>query len=163
MDRVVVVMGVAGSGKTIIGRLLADRLGLPYAEGDAFHPKANVDKMAAGHPLTDADRWPWLRAIAGWIRLHDDGGVITCSALKRAYRDLLRSDRTWFLHPHGDRAVITARLRARTGHFMPPALLDSQLADLEPLEQDEPGLVVDVSHTPEEIVEFALRALDGLS
>lgn len=160
MDHVVVVMGVSGSGKSTVGRMLAGRLGVPYAEGDDFHPKANVDRMAAGRPLTDEDRWPWLRAIAEWIREHR-AGVVACSALKRSYRDMLRSDRTWFVHLHGNRQVLAERMRARTGHFMPPELLDSQFADLEPLESDEPGLTVNILWTPEEIVETVVRAWEG--
>jgi gluconokinase len=160
---VVVVMGVSGSGKTTVARLLARRLDVPYAEADEFHSRANVDKMSAGRPLTDGDRWPWLRSIASWIgaRAGDGGGVVTCSALKRGYRDLLRSDtdRVWFLHLHGSRDLIASRVVARTGHFMPPALLDSQFDDLQPLGDDEPGLVVDVGNAPEQIVETALRAM----
>jgi gluconokinase len=162
MAQVVVVMGVSGSGKTTVGHELAERLGVPYAEADEFHPRANIDKMSAGTPLTDEDRWPWLRAIAAWIaeQAGRDGGVVTCSALKRRYRDLLRSaaDSVWFLHLDGDRELIADRITSRHGHFMPPALLDSQFADLEPLDPDEPGLTVDVATPPEEIVELALRA-----
>ena len=165
MDLVVVVMGVSGSGKTTVGRAVADRLGVPYAEADDFHPRANIEKMSAGHPLTDADRQPWLAVIAAWIaeRSRDGGGVVSCSALKRRYRDQLRAvaDRVWFLHLDGTRALIAARLADRTDHFMPPALLDSQLADLEPLDPDEPGLVVDIAVPPKEIVEVTLRSLPG--
>jgi gluconokinase len=162
MSLVVVVMGVSGSGKSTVGRELAARLGVPYAEADDFHPPENVAKMASGQPLTDADRWPWLRALAAWIAEHSaTGGVVTCSALKRSYRDLLRSAaaRVWFLHLAGDRSVIAARLAARSGHFMPASLLDSQFADLEPLGPDEPGLTVDITATPEVIVEVALKAI----
>jgi gluconokinase len=160
VNPVIVVMGVSGSGKTTVGRALAERLGVPYAEADEFHPRANVDKMAAGRALTDDDRWPWLRAIAAWIDAQAGGGVVTCSALKRAYRDLLRAetDHVWFLHLHGDRALIASRIGGRSGHFMPASLLDSQFADLEPLTPDEPGLVVDVAAPPEEIVETVLRS-----
>jgi gluconokinase len=160
---IVVVMGVSGSGKTTVGQLLASRLGVPYAEADEFHPESNVAKMAAGTPLTDEDRWPWLRAIAAWIAERgSQGGVVTCSALKRRYRDLLRDGGpVWFLHLDGDRALIASRIAARTGHFMPPALLDSQIADLEPLGADEPGLVVDVGGTPDEIVDISLKSLPG--
>lgn len=160
MEHVVVVMGVAGSGKTTVGRALAARLGVPYAEADDFHPPENIRKMSAGHPLTDEDRWPWLQAIAAWISAQS-GGVVTCSALKRAYRDLLRGASTpvWFLHLTGDRALLAERISSRSGHFMPPALLDSQLADLEPLANDEPGIAVDIAASPEEIVETAVRAL----
>jgi gluconokinase len=120
--------------------------------------------MASGHPLTDADRWPWLRVLAEWIKAHaETGGVVTCSALKRAYRDVLRGADTpvWFLHLAGERSVIAARLAARSAHFMPAALLDSQFADLEPLGPDEPGLAVDVGGAPEEIATVALRAIQG--
>lgn len=158
---IIVVMGVSGSGKTTVGRVLAERLGVPYAEADEFHPAANVEKMAAGHPLTDEDRWPWLRTIGEWITERAGrGGVVTCSALKRGYRDLLRSaapGEVWFLHLAGDRAVIADRLGARTGHFMPAALLDSQFADLEPLAADEPGLTVDVARSPEEIAQSVIE------
>ena len=163
MGLVVVVMGVSGSGKTTVGRRLAGRLGVPYAEADEFHPPANIEKMSAGRPLTDEDRWPWLGAIADWVteRAAQRGGVVGCSALKRSYRDLLRSaaDRVWFLHLDGSRALIADRITGRSGHFMPPALLDSQFADLEPLDPDEPGLILDVAAAPEEIVETAVRAL----
>lgn len=158
---VAVVMGVSGSGKTTVGRLLASRLGVPYAEADDFHPPTNVDKMSAGIALSDDDRWPWLRSIAGWIREHAEGGVISCSALKHAYRDLLRSagGRVWFLHLDGSRTLIAARLAERKGHFMPPALLDSQFADLEPLTPGEPGLRVDIADSPDAIVDSTIDAL----
>ncbi|MCX5151846.1 gluconokinase [Streptomyces sp. NBC_00320] len=165
-QRVLVVMGVAGTGKTTVGRLLADALGLPYAEGDAFHPAANVAKMSAGIPLDDADRWPWLDAIGEWIRARPAGrgAVLASSALKRAYRDRLRSAApdAVFVHLTGERPLIERRMAARTGHFMPAALLDSQFATLEPLQQDELGVVVDVSGSPEEITERALAALSAL-
>lgn len=165
MSTVVVVMGVSGSGKTTVGRALAARLGVPYAEADEFHSRSNIDKMTAGTALTDEDRWPWLRAIAGWIgeRAAAGGGVVTCSALKRPYRDLLEAASTevWFLHLDGSPALIATRIGARTGHFMPPALLNSQFADLEPLATDEPGLVLDVAAPAEELVESALRAMPG--
>ena len=157
---VIVVMGVSGSGKTTIGTALARALDVEYAEADTFHPKANIDKMTAGTPLTDADRAPWLEAIAGWIREHQaGGGVVTSSALKRRYRDVLRSGGdVWFAHLHGDRALLAERMKSRTGHFMPVSLLDSQLSDLQPLEPDEPGAVFDIARTPEEITEAALTA-----
>jgi gluconokinase len=160
MELVVVVMGVSGSGKTTVGRLLATRLAVPYAEADDFHPAENVARMSAGTPLSDEDRWPWLRAIAAWISTRS-GGVVSCSALKRRYRDVLRaaSDGVWFLHLTGDRTLLAERMSGRGGHFMPLALLDSQLADLEPLAADESGLAVDIATTPEEIVDTALRAL----
>ncbi|HVW40875.1 MAG TPA: gluconokinase [Amycolatopsis sp.] len=160
---VVVVMGVAGSGKTTIGTTLAARLSTPYAEADEFHPVANIEKMSAGHPLTDADRLPWLRAIAGWIREHQaPGGVVSCSALKRAYRDILRSGGdVWFLHLTGSRDTLAERMRARPGHFMPVSLLDSQLADLEPLGPDEHGSVADIADSTDDIVAAALERVRG--
>lgn len=154
---IVLIMGVAGSGKTTIARALAERLGWRYQEGDALHPQANVARMSAGTPLTDADRWPWLHAIAAVIdtwRAEGQNGIVTCSALKRAYRDILigpRADvRLVFLA--GDKPLIAARMAARTGHFMPPALLDSQLATLEPPGPDENPIVADISLGPDAIV-----------
>ncbi|MEU9345622.1 gluconokinase [Streptomyces sp. NPDC048278] len=162
---VVVVMGVAGTGKTTIGPLLAARLGVPYAEGDDFHPPANIAKMSAGHPLDDADRWPWLDAIGAWAHGRAGlGGVVSSSALKRSYRDRLRAAAPGivFLHLAGDRRLIEDRMSHRQGHFMPTALLDSQFATLQPLEPDEQGVAVDVSGTPEEITARAEQALDAL-
>jgi gluconokinase len=157
---VIVVMGVSGSGKTTIGTALARALDVEYAEADTFHPQANIDKMTAGHPLNDEDRAPWLEAIAGWIREHQaSGGVVTSSALKRRYRDVLRTGgNVWFAHLHGDREILAERMKSRSGHFMPVSLLDSQLADLEPLEPDEPGAVFDIRETPAEITAAALTA-----
>ncbi|MEU6552475.1 gluconokinase [Streptomyces sp. NPDC046915] len=162
---VVVVMGVAGTGKTTIGPLLAARLGVPYAEGDDFHPEANIAKMAAGTPLEDADRWPWLDAIGAWAHGRAGlGGVVSCSALKRSYRDRLRAAAPGivFVHLAGDRSLIEDRMTHRQGHFMPTALLDSQFATLEPLQADEAGVVVEVSGSPEAISERAVTALDEL-
>jgi gluconokinase len=138
---------------------LAQRLGVDYAEADEFHPPENIAKMSAGTPLTDDDRWPWLSAIAAWIGQHPQGGVVTCSALKRKYRDVLkRGGDVFFLHLDGTRELIAARLTERKGHFMPPALLDSQFADLEPLHDDERGAVVSIDATPEELTEAAIHA-----
>lgn len=162
---VVVVMGVAGTGKTTIGPLLAAALGVPYAEGDDFHPPANIAKMSAGIPLDDADRWPWLDAIGQWAHARTGlGGVVSSSALKRSYRDRLRAaaPEAVFLHLTGDRALIEQRMSERKGHFMPAALLDSQFATLQPLGSDEAGVAVDVSGTPEEITERAAAALRRL-
>ncbi|WP_274556416.1 gluconokinase [Streptomyces spiramyceticus] len=162
---VVVVMGVAGTGKTTIGPLLADRLGVPYAEGDDFHPPANIAKMSAGTPLDDTDRWPWLDAIGQWAHSRAGlGGVVSSSALKRSYRDRLRAAApdAVFLHLTGDRELIESRMRERKGHFMPAALLDSQYAALQPLQEDEAGVSVDVTGTPEEITERAVAALRRL-
>ena len=161
----VVVMGVAGTGKTTIGPLLAARLGVPYAEGDDFHPPANIAKMSAGTPLTDEDRRPWLDAIGSWAHGRAElGGVVSCSALKRSYRDRLRAEAPGvvFVHLAGDRSLIEDRMSHRQGHFMPTALLDSQFATLQPLQEDEAGVVVDVSGSPEEITGRAVKALAGL-
>ncbi|MEV6904192.1 gluconokinase [Amycolatopsis sp. NPDC051372] len=157
---VIVVMGVSGSGKTTVGEALAERLGVEYAEADTFHPKANIEKMTAGHALTDADREPWLQAISHWIAAHQEsGGIVSSSALKRRYRDELRAGGSvWFLHLHGDRDVLAERMQTRKGHFMPVSLLDSQLADLEPLQPDEPGYVVEITEPPAALVEAALHA-----
>ncbi|MCP8711306.1 gluconokinase [Streptomyces thermocarboxydus] len=163
---VVVVMGVAGTGKTTIGPLLAARLGVPYAEGDDFHPQSNIAKMSAGTPLTDDDRWPWLDAIGDWAQGRAGlGGVVSCSALKRSYRDRLRAvaPGVIFVHLTGDRALIEDRMSHRQGHFMPTALLDSQFATLQPLEPDEAGVAVSVTGSPEEITGRAATALTSLS
>ena len=163
---VVVVMGVAGTGKTTIGPLLAARLGVPYAEGDDFHPQSNIAKMSAGTPLTDDDRWPWLDAIGDWAHGRAGlGGVVSCSALKRSYRDRLRAvaPGVIFVHLTGDRALIEDRMSHRQGHFMPTALLDSQFATLQPLEPDEAGVAVSVTGSPEEITGRAATALTSLS
>ncbi|MEU2895656.1 gluconokinase [Streptomyces sp. NPDC001273] len=162
---VVVIMGVAGTGKTTIGPLLAARLDVPYAEGDDFHPQANIDKMSAGTPLGDDDRWPWLDAIGAWAHERaGHGGVVSCSALKRSYRDRLRAAAPGvvFVHLSGDRALVEDRMAHRQGHFMPTALLDSQFATLQPLEPDEAGVSVDVAGSPEEITGRAAAALDAL-
>jgi gluconokinase len=147
---VLVVMGVSGVGKTTLAEALAQRLGWVFKEGDELHPAANIAKMKAGHPLTDADRAPWLDAIGVWI----DGqlgqgrsGVVTCSALKRAYRDRLDTGRprVRFVFMQLDRAAVAERISGRKGHFMPPSLLDSQFADLEPPGPDEPVIVADAA------------------
>jgi gluconokinase len=159
----IVVMGVSGAGKTTVARGIAAAMGWDMAEGDSFHPEANVEKMAAGTPLDDDDRWPWLRAIGSWIGEQDGrSAVITCSALKRAYRDLLRDGRpsVRFCELDADESLIGPRITARAGHYMPASLLPSQLATLEPLEPDEPGVHVSVAGTPEDVVRDALRALD---
>jgi len=160
----VVVMGVSGSGKTTVARGIAVAMGWEFAEGDDFHSAANVAKMASGHPLTDDDRWPWLRAIGAWLTEHEESGrnaVVTCSALRRDYRGLLREGRpdVRFCHVEADAALIKDRVEHRAGHYMPPSLLPSQLATLEPLGPDEPGVVVSVAGTPEATVERALKAL----
>lgn len=159
----VVVMGVSGSGKTTTGELLGELLDLPYADGDDLHPRSNIDKMEAGQPLNDEDRWPWLELIGRWLSEHPDGGIIGCSALKRSYRDLIRefAPEVRFIHVHGSREVLWERMSHREGHFMPPELLDSQFATLEKLGPEEPGAVFDVSLPPAEIVRRAAAWLRG--
>ncbi len=155
-------MGVSGSGKTTVGQLLAGRLGWPYAEADAFHPDANVAKMAAGQPLTDEDRAPWLTAIAAWIdeRIARRGpGVVTCSALKRAYRDVLRRPEVAFVYLEGSQDLIARRLAARQGHFFKAELLASQFAALEPPAPDEAVVRVPIDGAPTDIVEATVHAL----
>jgi gluconokinase len=163
-DSIIVVTGVSGSGKTTVGALLAGRLRWKYAEADDFHPAANIEKMAAGIPLTDEDRRPWLAAIGAWIDSQIQAGkpgVVTCSALKRAYRDRLRAGRPQvrLVYLRGSRDLIAARLAARHGHFFRPELLDTQFAALEEPEPDEHVLVVPVLDTPEEIVEEIVARL----
>lgn len=160
---VLVVMGVSGSGKSTVAAMLAGRLGWDLAEGDDLHPPANVEKMAAGHPLTDEDRWPWLARVAGWITEHTASGrpgIITCSALKRRYRDLLSGEHVVFVYLTGSRDEIAHRIADRHGHFMPAALLDSQIADLEPPGPDERSLTVDVGAAPSEIAARIISALN---
>ena len=155
-------MGVSGSGKSTVGAALARRLRVPFADADTFHPQANVAKMAAGKPLTDGDRYPWLDAVGQWLARHDEGGVMSCSALKRSYRDQLRSQcpRTEFLHLTGSPELIARRQAGRPAHFMPSTLLESQFATLEPLEPNESGIAVDVGQSVESIVETFLEYLD---
>jgi carbohydrate kinase (thermoresistant glucokinase family) len=153
---IIVLMGVSGCGKSTVGGVLAGRLGWPLAEGDDLHPAENVAKMAAGHPLDDDDRRPWLQRIRAWIdeRIEaGESGLVTCSALKRRYRDVLRGPDpdggdVVFVYLHGTREQLLARLTARQGHFMPVSLLDSQLADLEPPEPDERSLRIDIGPPP---------------
>lgn len=150
---VLVFMGVAGTGKSTVAALLAGRLGWPFQEGDELHPPENVAKMAAGHPLTDDDRSPWLARVAAWIDARiaaGEPGIVTCSALRRGYRDVLRRDAVTFVHFTGAPALVRERMTRREGHFMPPALLDSQFAVLEPPGPDERAIEVDIDATPEE-------------
>ncbi len=150
----VVVMGVSGCGKTLLAELLASRLGFRYCEADDVHPAANVEKMSQGIPLTDEDRWPWLRSLGAWIAEQAATGhstVMACSALRRSYRDVLRTEsgrELLFVHLEGEADTITGRMNARE-HFMPSSLLRSQLDTLEPLGDDEDGISIDLAQTPE--------------
>ncbi len=158
-----VVMGVSGCGKSSIGLALADALGAIFIEGDLFHPPANVAKMSAGYALNDADRAGWLLNLQNEIRAarsHGGGVVVSCSALKRSYRDLLRAAEPAlrFAHLAGERDVIFSRMQERVGHYMPLSLLDSQLALLEPLQADEAGLQLDLNQTPKQLVEAILKS-----
>lgn len=161
---VLVVMGVSGCGKSTVAGLLAGRLGWPLEEGDDLHPQANKDKMAAGHPLNDEDRWPWLTTIADWVddRLDaQESGLVTCSALKRSYRDILnrRGSGVVFVYLAGSRETIATRLQARQGHFMPSSLLDSQFADLEEPATDEPEVRIDLGPPARVIAQNVIEAL----
>jgi carbohydrate kinase (thermoresistant glucokinase family) len=166
---VLVIMGASGSGKSTLAGVLVGRLGWDFAEGDDMHPAANVAKMASGHPLTDADRWPWLARVADWITEHTSAGrpgVVTCSALKRSYRDVLRGERVIFVYLRGRQDLIAARLSNRHGHYMPASLLDSQLATLEEPGPDEHSITVDVGSPPSEeadrlIADLQLRPETG--
>lgn len=164
--RVAVIMGVSGSGKTTIGKALAKRLGWRFQEGDALHPPENVAKMKAGQPLDDADRAPWLAAVAARIdewRRRGECGIITCSALKRRYREIVIGDRqdVRLIYLEGSRALIGERIAARHGHFMPPGLLDSQFAALEPPAPDEDAITVSVDAPVGAIVARIAAALTG--
>jgi len=161
-DRTLVLMGVSGSGKSTVAGVLAGRLGWDLAEGDDMHPAANVAKMAAGEPLDDSDRWPWLDEVATWIRRHTEigrPGVITCSALRRSYRDVLRGERVVFVLLAGEFEQICERLTARHGHFMPADLLRSQFDTLEELAPDEQSLTVDIGGSPAELAEEIIARL----
>jgi gluconokinase len=155
---VIVVMGVSGAGKSTIAAMLAHRLGWTYEDADWFHPASNVEKMHSGQPLTDEDRWPWLHGIAAWIdatRAEGGRGVIACSALKRAYRDVLAADRpdVRIVYLKGERGLIARRMITRHGHFMPPSLLDSQFATLEEPSPEESPIVVSIEARPTVIVD----------
>jgi len=161
----IVVMGVSGAGKSTVGKIVAAKLNCPFRDADSFHPAANIAKMSRGEPLTDEDRWPWLNAIAAWIAEHRAAGttcVVTCSALKRAYRDIVtdkQSNDVRLVYLQGEFSLIEARLKARTGHFMPPGLLRSQFAALEEPSADEHAITVAVDAAPEEIAERVIAAL----
>jgi carbohydrate kinase (thermoresistant glucokinase family) len=161
----IVLMGVSGSGKSTIGKIIAAQLECPFRDADSFHPKANIEKMSRGEPLTDADRWPWLQAIAAYIAEHRAAGtlcVVTCSALKRAYRDIVTSKQrrdVRLVYLKGDFNLIAARLKARKGHFMPPALLQSQFDALEEPAADEHAITVSIDAAPDDIAGEVLNQL----
>ncbi len=162
--QVLVLMGVSGCGKTTVAAILAGRLSWPFEEGDALHPPANIAKMEAGHPLTDEDRAPWLRKVADWVDERiaaGEHGLITCSALKRSYREVInrRGAGVVFVYLHGSRETIASRLMARHGHFMPPSLLDSQFADLEEPAADEPAIRVDIGPAPSALAQTIIETL----
>jgi len=164
MKTIVVVMGVSGSGKTTVASLLAERLGCAFQDGDDLHPRENVEKMKSGTPLTDADRLPWLQAIARRIdvwRETGEAGVVTCSALKRSYRDIVLGDRrdVALVYLKGPQALIHGRLTARTSHFMPVGLLESQFVTLQEPAEDERPIVVDIGSEPAWIAGEILRRL----
>ncbi|WP_371683345.1 gluconokinase, partial [Kocuria sp. HSID17582] len=163
----VVVMGVSGSGKTTIGTLVAHELGVQFIDGDSLHPLENVQKMAAGTPLDDDDRWPWLEIVGRTLHEHGErreGLVVACSALKRAYRERIRSQApsALFLHLDGTLEVLTRRIEGRSGHFMPAALLESQIETLEPLAQEEGGYVLNIDQPVADMVDDAVTRLRAL-
>lgn len=163
----VVVMGVSGSGKTTIGTLVAHELGVEFIDGDSLHPLENVQKMAAGTPLDDDDRWPWLEIVGRTLHEHGErreGLVVACSALKRVYRERIRSQApsALFLHLDGTVEVLTRRIEGRSGHFMPAALLESQIETLEPLAQEEGGYVLNIDQPVADMVDDAFTRLRAL-
>lgn len=165
MKPLVVVMGVSGSGKSTVGELLAEALGVPFADADALHSPANIRKMADGHPLTDEDRWPWLRRVGAELHRAGPGGlVMACSALKRVYRELLLDEapRAVFVFLDGPTEILEQRLEHRHDHFMASDMLDSQLDTLEPLAADEPGVTVSIAATPSDIVADIRSKLSAL-
>jgi carbohydrate kinase (thermoresistant glucokinase family) len=162
----VIVMGVSGSGKTTVGEGIATELGFELIEGDDYHPPRNVEKMAAGVPLTDDDRRPWLETLATLLEdrhARSQGTVLACSALRSAYRDVLRSAvpaaETFIILLEADAATLRSRMESRTGHYMPPALLESQLATLERLQPDEPGVVLDATRSVDVVIAAAVAAM----
>ena len=164
----VVVMGVSGSGKTTIGTLVAHELGVEFTDGDSLHPLENVEKMAAGTPLEDEDRWPWLEVVGRTLHEHGErreGLVVACSALKRSYRERIRSQApsALFLHLDGTLEVLTRRIEGRSGHFMPATLLQSQIDTLEPLAQEEGGYVLNIDQPVPDMVREAVTRLRALS
>ena len=161
---IIVVMGVSGSGKSTIAAMLAQQLHWTYEDADWFHPPSNIEKMHRGEPLTDEDRWPWLQAIAAWIDATQsvgNHGIIACSALKRAYRDVLVGERHYvrIVYLKGEKSLIARRIAARDSHFMPPSLLDSQFATLEEPQADEHAIVVSIIPHPRHVVDTIVAAL----
>jgi carbohydrate kinase (thermoresistant glucokinase family) len=161
---IIILMGIAGAGKSTIGRLLADRMGVRFAEGDVYHPPENVSKMSTGQPLSDEDRFPWLRRMAADILMWSDEGlsaVLSCSALKKSYRTILAGNnpQVCFVHLHGAADLVRERMARRRDHFMPTSLIDSQLATLEMPEGEANVLTLDIAAAPEEIVEAIIRKL----
>jgi gluconokinase len=162
VSHLLVLMGVTGAGKSTVGTLIAERLGLTFRDADEFHPPANIAKMSSGTPLADEDRWPWLDAIGAHLVAHRRTGcVVTCSALKRAYRDRLRAaaPELRFIHLHGDMALVSARQAARQGHFMPASLVASQFATLEAPAAEEGIIALDIAARPEALADAAIAAL----
>jgi len=162
MTRCAIVMGVSGCGKTSVGEGLSRSTSIRFVDGDALHPQANVDKMSAGNPLTDQDRWPWLEAIGREFAQSPEPLIIGCSALKRSYRDMIRHHAgamVTFIHLTGTREIISQRMQARKHHFMPPALLDSQFAALEPPAPDEDSISIDIDQPLEAIIAQAAQHL----
>lgn len=159
MNMRIVVMGVSGCGKSTVGQQLAVALDARFVDGDDLHPLANKAKMAAGIPLNDSDRWPWLDLVGG--ELAKGNTIVACSSLKLAYRERISAaaEGTFFVHLAGARELLEERMRSRTNHFMPTSLLDSQLSTLEPLGPEENGAVFDICHSPEELVALVLRSL----
>ena len=161
----IVVMGVSGAGKSTVGKLIAARLDCPFRDADSFHPAVNIAKMSRGEPLTDGDRWPWLQGIAAWIAEHRAAGttcIVTCSALKRSYRDIVTNGQSAdvrLVYLKGDFDLIDARLKARTGHFMPPGLLRSQFDALQEPGADERTITVPIDAAPEDIAGRAIERL----
>jgi gluconokinase len=160
-----VLMGVAGSGKSSVGEALASQIGAIYFDGDDLHPQANIDKMSRGEPLNDDDRWPWLTLVGEALEKAEGTLIIGCSALKRVYRDHIREKANGtviFVHLAGSREVISARMGARTGHFMPTTLLDSQFATLQPPADDEQAVTVDIDQSLDGVVQSIITALKDL-
>jgi len=159
-----VIMGVAGCGKSSVGQAIADTIGAAFIDGDALHPQTNIAKMSSGQPLTDADRTPWLQTVGETLADASAPCIVACSALKTTYRDIIRTHArgpVTFLHLHGDRQVIEARMSARKDHFMPVSLLDSQFATLEPLGPSEDHIVVDIDQPFQTVVSAFAEQLKG--